>query len=42
MQVLEYLIIGIPFAALIVVLVVLALGPAFIALRDWLRNGGHF
>jgi hypothetical protein len=42
MQVLKYLIIGIPFAVMFVVIATLALGPAFIAARDWLRKGGHF
>ena len=42
MAAIKYMIIGIPFAALFVVLIVLAFGPAFLALRDWLRKGGHF
>jgi hypothetical protein len=42
MSVIKYLIIGIPFAVMFVVLAVLAFGPAFVALREWLRKGGHF
>ena len=42
MQSIKYIVIGIPFAVMFVVLIVLAFGPAFIALREWLRKGGHF
>ena len=42
MQSIKYIVIGIPFAVMFVVIVTLALGPVFIAARDWLRKGGHF
>jgi hypothetical protein len=42
MQVLKYIIIGIPFAVMFVVIATLALGPACIAAREWFRKGGHF
>jgi hypothetical protein len=41
MQLLKYLIIGIPFAALFVVLVILAFGPVIDEIRQWLKKG-HF
>ena len=37
-----YLIVGIPFAVMLFVLIVLALGPAYIQVRDWFNNRGHF
>jgi hypothetical protein len=42
MQVLKYIIVGIPFVALFTALVILGLGPAYLEFRDWLRKGGHF
>lgn len=41
MQIIKYLIIGIPFAAMFVVLATLALGPAYLAARNWFRKRGH-
>jgi hypothetical protein len=42
MQALKYIVIGVPFAVMFVVICTLALGPAIIAARDWWRKGGHW
>jgi len=42
MHALEYVIAGAVLGAVVVVLATLAFGPAYLALRDWLRKGGHW
>ena len=42
MQTIKYIVIGVPFAVMLFILFTLALGPAFIAARDWFRKRGHF
>lgn len=41
MAVIKYLIVGIPFVAMFVVLAVLAFGPVIDEIRQWLKKG-HF
>ena len=38
MAIVKYLIIGILFAVMIFVILTLAIGPAFIEVRDWFRK----
>ena len=38
----KYIIVGPPIAVMFFVIVVLALGPVFIEIRDWFMKGGHF
>jgi hypothetical protein len=38
MNILKYVVVGIPFAVMVFVICVLCLGPMFLAARDWWRK----